>query len=72
MNKETWCERWGYPLLIVIVLFVVMGIVGEMDYQDAILEHEAYCKNVAEGVWPDYKKIFEENCTFDGKRVDDE
>lgn len=68
MNKETWRERRGYPLLMVIVLFVAMGIVGEMDYQDAILEHEAYCKNVAEGVWSDYKKIFEESCTFGRKR----
>lgn len=30
-------------------------VVGMMDKQDAELEHQRYCNNVRDGVWPDYE-----------------
>ncbi|WZB35724.1 hypothetical protein FtMidnight_44 [Enterobacteria phage FtMidnight] len=45
-----------------IAALILFGIVGNMDYEDALLEEKRYCENVAEGVWPDYKGIFEAVC----------
>jgi len=47
-----------YPVLI---LFT-MGMVGNMDYQDEVAEANAYCQNVAEGVWPDYNGTYDRWC----------
>ena len=52
-----------YPVLI---LFT-MGMVGNMDYQDEVAEANAYCRNVAEGVWPDYNGTYDMWCE-DGRR----
>lgn len=34
------------------VLFSVMGLVGTMDYNDEIAQHEVCLRNVADGIWP--------------------
>lgn len=44
--------RQVFGLLLIGACVVIVGI---MDKQDAELEHKAYCNNVREGVWPDYK-----------------
>lgn len=51
---------------LVLILFV-MGLVGNMDYQDEVAEANAYCQNVAEGVWPDYNGTYDRWCE-DGRR----
>lgn len=37
-------------------------VVGQMDYEDAVAQERLYCKNVREGVWPDYDSIYEKVC----------
>jgi len=50
------------------VIFVVMafGIVGHMDYEDAIAQDQHYCDMVREGHWPNFKP------EIDCKRIDQE
>ena len=38
------------------------AVVGSMDYEDALSDQEHYCRNVAEGIWPDYKESFQTEC----------
>lgn len=47
-------------------LFVIVafGIVGQMDYEDAIEQERHYCDMVREGRWPAY------NQDIDCKRID--
>lgn len=47
---------------VVIALIALLGLVGNMDYQDEIAEADLYCKNVHELIWPDYKGIYEKEC----------
>jgi len=40
------------------ILFLgLMGIVGNMDYDDAVLAEQHYAQMVCDGYWPDYKDI---------------
>lgn len=43
------------------IVFVVAayGIVGELDYQDAIEQEKHYCGMVKSGAWPNYKPEIE-------------
>lgn len=45
-----------------IALSVAIGLAHSLSYQDALAEQQSYCQNVEHGVWPDYKKNFEEVC----------
>ena len=47
-------------------LFVIVafGIVGQMDYEDAIEQERHYCDMVRQGHWPAY------NQDIDCKRID--
>lgn len=49
-------------LLIAAALIVLFGIVGRMDYEDALAQQRLYCDNVANGVWPDYEGSFKAEC----------
>ena len=42
---------------------LLLGVVGSMDYEDAKAEEALYCDNVKNGVWPDYDKIYDSECT---------
>lgn len=46
-----------------IALFLALLIVGTEDYKEAAREQIAYCENVRAGLWPDYDKAFEKECT---------
>lgn len=46
----------------VVAALALLGVVGQMDYEDALAQEQAYCKNVREGVWPDYDGIYEKVC----------
>ena len=56
-------------LLLVGVLSLIFGLVGNADYQDALDEEALYCEQTllfenSDGQygWPDYKDIREEVC----------
>lgn len=46
-------------ILLVILLF---GLAGRMDYEDAKLQEEQYCEMVKSGKWPDYEGNYREVC----------
>jgi hypothetical protein len=50
MNKPT-------KILLGAVLFLILGIVGNMDYHDAVLEEQHYVTMVCDGFWPDYQEL---------------
>lgn len=52
----------------VFVIVLLVGMVGDMDYQDEIAEEQFYCEQVKGGHWPDYKNIAAEVCNDSGKR----
>ena len=37
-----------------------LGVVGEMDYQDQLIQEQQYCENVKSGEWPKFKQSI--NC----------
>lgn len=38
-------------------MFIILGIIGTMDYEDAKNEEAFYTQMVCEGTWPDYKNL---------------
>tara|TARA_R110002074_G_scaffold212902_2_gene382398 strand:- start:1749 stop:2036 length:288 start_codon:yes stop_codon:yes gene_type:complete len=48
---------FGLLLSLIIILF---GIVGQMSYEDEVREHAHYCDMVAEGTWPDYDNLYDQ------------
>lgn len=58
-----------WALLLVALLSLVFGLVGEADYQDALDEEALYCQQTllfkrtgGQSGWPDYKGIREKVC----------
>jgi hypothetical protein len=49
---------------VALLLIVAFGIVGQMDYEDAIEQDQHYCDMVREGHWPNFKP------EIDCKRID--
>lgn len=43
----------------IVFVAVAYGIVGELDYQDAIKQDQHYCGMVKSGAWPNYKPEIE-------------
>lgn len=39
-----------------------IGMAHSLSYQDAIADQQAYCANVEQGIWPDYKKNYKKVC----------
>ena len=39
------------------LFFAVLGLVGNMDYEDQVLEQKQYAKMVCAGHWPDFNDI---------------
>jgi hypothetical protein len=50
MNKPT-------KILLGAVLFLILGIIGNMDYRDAVLAEQHYARMVCDEIWPDYKGL---------------
>jgi len=44
-------NRWAWKLTLVGIV-LAYGIVGSMDYDDAVREQEHTCQMVAAGAWP--------------------
>jgi hypothetical protein len=49
-------------LALIAVIIASMFLVGTSEYEDALADQEVYCKNVSDGVWPDYKGSYAEVC----------
>lgn len=60
-----------YAKILTVVVFVLLfGVVGRMDYEDAVAEEALYCSNVKNGTWPDYEGIYADVCEIDEKALD--
>lgn len=44
-------------ILLVAVFVVMYGVVGTMDYNDAVQAEKRYAQMVCDGLWPDYKNL---------------
>ena len=44
-------------ILIWVAVFIALGIIGNMDYHDAVLAEQHYAAMVCDGHWPDYKEL---------------
>ena len=61
--------RWGWVSIGAVGFLLLAGIAGQADYEDAVLQEQAYCRNVAlyhatagEQGWPDYNENYSELC----------
>lgn len=52
--------RYIIPILIMIGATFMWA--SNNDYEDALRDQDEYCKNVGDGVWPDFKSIAKEVC----------
>lgn len=52
-----------YGYLIIGFLLCIYGIVGQMDYRDALAERDYYCRMVRAKAWPDYRHIAKSECS---------
>lgn len=43
--------------LLAVFAVLVLGCVGELDYQDAVEEADHYTNMVCNGYWPDYERL---------------
>ena len=54
----------NFLVIVAFVAFVaLLGMAGQIDFEDEARAHLLYCDNVANGVWPDYDKIYDSECT---------
>jgi len=44
-------------VIMLVVAFVLFGLAGSMDYEDAQAAEDHYTAMVCEGSWPDYKRL---------------
>jgi len=52
-------------LCVAALVYFFAGVVGHGDFSDEVKAEKEYCQNVANGVWPDYRKLFKEMCKTD-------
>jgi hypothetical protein len=74
--KELSTDAWAVVLVAVILFLFMLGIVGQADYEEELLQQDIYCEFV--DLWgqtngrdghPDFRGIYETACT-DGQRRD--
>lgn len=53
----------------IIVVVLLLGLVGRMDYEDEVLQDKAYCANVHSELWPDYENRYDRDCK-DGQVIE--
>lgn len=46
----------------IVAILLMFGVVGAMDYEDEQAAAVAYCENVRDKVWPDYKDTYKKEC----------
>lgn len=52
-------------ILTIIIVMALWITASTMDYGDEVQAETEYCRHVSEGLWPDYRGIFEEVCDAD-------
>jgi len=60
MDNITLSNAWTTVGLVCLLLVIAWA--STEDYEDEIRERIAYCKAVGDGVYPDYKHTFEQEC----------
>ena len=60
---------WRWLCVGFVVFFLLAGIAGQSDYEEAVRAEQAYCENVklfnetrGEKGWPDYNENYNEVC----------
>lgn len=48
--------------LALVGVFLLMGLMGRMDYEDAKAEEANYCEMVKAKLWPDYRGTYRREC----------
>ena len=51
--------------LILVLIFNIFFVVQRMAFKDEVRQQLAYCENVKDGTWPDYKETYKTECTQD-------
>lgn len=46
----------------IVTALLLWSIASTMDYNDAQRAEIEYCRNVRDGLWPDYKSIYNKVC----------
>lgn len=49
--------RINFLVVAFIAMLAVFGIMGSMDYDDEVAQELAYCQDVQDKVYPDYKEL---------------
>lgn len=62
MSDKLYFSGAFWPATGVLVLLAALGIAGQADYEEEVRSAETYCKMVASGSWPDYKKTYANQC----------
>ena len=44
-------------LFVTVLIFLLLGLVGRMDYQDELIAQQHYTDMVCAGHYPDYKEL---------------
>lgn len=44
------------------ILITAFILASMTDFEEELAQQERYCENVRNGVWPDYRKNYEEMC----------
>ena len=44
-------------LSILVVILLALGLIGNQDYKDELIEEQRYLKDVCDGIYPDFKNL---------------
>jgi|14_taG_2_1085336.scaffolds.fasta_scaffold20294_2 hypothetical protein len=50
-------KAWLAKAVVILTFLIMMGVVGNGDYEDALAEEAHYTSMVCAGYWPDYKDL---------------
>jgi len=56
-------------LFALLAFILLMGVVGQMDYEDEQAQAALYCDNVRTGVWPDFEGTYKKYCESEEKSL---
>ena len=65
LGKLIYCDtsiKNKRPILAIIIVMAIWIAVSTMDYDDAQRAEIEYCQHVRDGLWPDYKGIYDKVC----------
>ena len=65
LGKLIYCDtsiKNKRPILAIIIVMAIWIIASTMSYNDAQRAEIEYCQHVRDGLWPDYKGIYDKVC----------